>query len=150
MLRRHPLITFFVLAYALSWWPSILYALDLSPQPIVGFGPFLAALVVLAITHGKTDIMGLLRRMVRWRVAPVWYAVALLVPVAITVVAAMLNVLLGAQAPSSSELGGWTSLFPLFFSCCWFLSSAALGRSRAGEAAPCHACKPAARHSLLA
>jgi membrane protease YdiL (CAAX protease family) len=57
----------------------------------------------------------LLRRMVRWRVAPGWYAVALLLPVAITVVATGLNVLLGAQAPSSAKLGGWTGLVPGFF-----------------------------------
>jgi uncharacterized protein len=112
--RRHPLITFFVLAYALSWWPWILYALDLSPQPIAGFGPFLAAIVVLAITRGKTGVVALLRRMVRWRVAPVWYTVALLLPLAITVIAAMLNVLLGAQGASSADLGGWPSLIPTF------------------------------------
>ncbi len=64
LIRRYPLITFFALAYALSWWPWILYALDLSPQPIVGL-PFLAAPVVLAITRGKTGVVGLLRRMVR-------------------------------------------------------------------------------------
>jgi uncharacterized protein len=112
--KRYPLLTFFVLACTLSWWPSILYVLDLSPQPIVGFGPFLAALVVLAITRGKTGVVGLLRRMVRWRVAPVWYAMALLVPVAITVAATVLNVLLGARPPSSVELGGWTGLFSTF------------------------------------
>src|ERR671911_2284449 len=115
LIRRYPLVSFFVLAYVLSWWPAILYALDLLPQPIVGFGPFLAALVVLAITQGKTGIVGLLRRMVRWRVAPVWYAVALLLPVAITLAATVLNVLLGAQAPSTAELGGWSSLFSTFF-----------------------------------
>jgi uncharacterized protein len=115
LIRRYPLVSFFVLAYALSWWPAILYALDLLPQPIAGFGPFLAALVVLAITQGKTGIVGLLRRMVRWRVAPVWYAVALLLPVAISLTAAVFNVLLGAQAPSSVELGGWTGLFSTFF-----------------------------------
>src|SRR5918993_2190199 len=114
LVKRHPLITFFVLAYALSWWPAILYALDLLPQPIVGFGPFLAALVVLALTSGKSGIVGLLRRLVRWRVAPVWYAVALLLPVAISLTAAAFNVLLGAQAPSSVELGGWTGLFSTF------------------------------------
>jgi uncharacterized protein len=103
-----------VLAYALSWWPWILYALDLSPQPIAGFGPFLAAIVVLAITRGKTGVVALLRRMVRWRVAPVWYTVALLLPLAITVIAAMLNVLLGAQGASSADLGGWPSLIPTF------------------------------------
>jgi len=112
--KRHPLVVFFVLAYALSWWPSVLYALALSPQPIVGFGPFLAAIVVLAATRGKSGVVTLLRRMVRWRVAPVWYAVALLLPIVITVAATVLNVLLGAQAPSSAELGGWTGLFPLF------------------------------------
>lgn len=114
VVKRHPIVTFFALAYALSWWPSILYALDLLPQPIVGFGPFLAAVLMLAITVGKTGIVGLLRRMVRWRVAPVWYAVALLLPVAITLAAAALNVLLGAQAPSAAELGGWTGLFSTF------------------------------------
>ena len=113
--RRHPLVVFFVLAYALSWWPWILYAFDLSPLPIVGFGPFLAAIVVLAVTRGKAGVMALLRRMVRWRVSPVWYAVALLLPVAITVAATVLNVLFGAQVPSSAELSGWTGLVPGFF-----------------------------------
>jgi membrane protease YdiL (CAAX protease family) len=114
LIRRYPLITFFVLAYVLSWWPWILYALDLLPQPIVGFGPFLAAIVVLAITRGKTGVVGLLRRMVRWRVGLRWYAVALLLPVAITLAAAVFNALLGAQAPSAAELGGWTGLFSTF------------------------------------
>jgi uncharacterized protein len=113
--RRHPLVVFFVLAYALSWWPWILYAFDLSPLPIVGFGPFLAAIVVLAVTRGKAGVMALLRRMVRWRVSPVWYAVALLLPIAITVAATVLNVLFGAQAPSSAELSGWSGLVAGFF-----------------------------------
>jgi uncharacterized protein len=67
LIRRYPLITFFVLAYALSWWPWILYSFDLLPNPIVGFGPFLAALVVLALTEGKSGVGRLVRRMVRWR-----------------------------------------------------------------------------------
>src|SRR5215218_5720365 len=98
LFRRHTLISFFVLSYALSWWPSILYALDLSPQPVAGFGPFLAALIVLALTRGKGGVGGLLRRMVRWRVGPRWYAVALLLPAGIATAATTLNVLLGAPA----------------------------------------------------
>ena len=80
----------------------------------MGFGPFLAAIVVLLITRGKTGIVGLVRRMVRWRVELRWYAVALLLPVAITLAAAAFNVLLGAQALSAAELGGWTGLFSTF------------------------------------
>ena len=112
--KRHPLIAFFVLAFALSWWPWILYAFGLYPAPIASFGPFLAALVVLAITQGKSGIGGLLRRMVRWRVGIRWYAVALLLPVGIALAATALNVLLGAQAPSAADLGGWTGLFSTF------------------------------------
>ena len=58
LIRWYPLITFFVLACALSWWPWILYSFDLVPNPIVGFGPFLAALVVLAVTRGKSGVGG--------------------------------------------------------------------------------------------
>jgi membrane protease YdiL (CAAX protease family) len=115
VVRRHPLIAFFVLAYAFSWWPWPLYAFGLSPSPIVGFGPFFAAVVVLALTGGKAGVMILLRRMVRWRVAPLWYAAALLLPVAIALGATGLNVLLGARPPSSAELGAWPSLIPTYF-----------------------------------
>src|SRR5215210_5429166 len=111
LVRRHPLITFFVLAYALTWsaWP--MWASGLYPiAPVFSFAPFLAALVVLAITNGKSGIGGLLRRMVCWRVGLRWYAVALLLPAGITVAAVVINVLLGAQPPSSVELGGWRGL----------------------------------------
>jgi membrane protease YdiL (CAAX protease family) len=112
--RRHPLLWFFVLAYALSWWPWPLYLLGVAGSPIVSFGPFLAAVVVLASTHGKRGVLGLLRRMVHWRVHPVWYVVALLLPVAISGTAALLNVSLGAQSPSAAELGAWPGLLPQF------------------------------------
>jgi len=115
VLKRHPLISFFALAYVFSWWPWPLYVLGLAPGYIIGFGPFLAALVVLALTRGRVGILGLLKRMVRWRVRPVWYAVVLLLPVGIALGATVLNVLLGAQPPSSAELGVWSSLIPTFF-----------------------------------
>ena len=44
--------------------------------------PFLAALAVLGLTEGRAGVVGLLRRMVRWRVGVGWYAVALLLPAA--------------------------------------------------------------------
>jgi membrane protease YdiL (CAAX protease family) len=62
-----------------------------------------------------TGVGGLLRRMVRWRVGLRWYAVALLLPVVLSLAATSLNVfMLGARAPSSAELGGWSNLFTLF------------------------------------
>jgi len=116
LVKRHSIISFFVLTYALSWlaWP--LWASGLYPiAPVFSFAPFLAALVVLAVTHGKSGAGGLLRRMVRWRVGLRWYAVALLLPAGLALAATVLNVLLGAHAPSAAELGGWTGLLPAFF-----------------------------------
>ena len=116
LVRSYPLSAFFVLACALSWWPWILYSFGLLPNPIVGFGPFLAALVVLAVTEGKSGMMGLLRGVVRWRVGIQWYAVALLLPIVVTFDAAAFNVfLLGAQrTASAADLGGWSSFLLLF------------------------------------
>jgi uncharacterized protein len=113
-LSRHRLATFFILAYALSWWAWIPYALGVFPNPVASFGPFLAALVVLALTEGKTGLLGLFRRMIRWRVAPGWYAVALLLPAVLAIAATVLNVLLGAQPPSAVQLSKWTGLFSTF------------------------------------
>jgi uncharacterized protein len=117
VVRQHPIIAFFVLACALSWWPWILYTADLLPTPIIGL-PFLAAFIVLAITEGKSGVVGLLRRMVRWRVELRWYAAALLLPVVVTLVAATFNVVvLGAHlsysAAGSSGLLTLLSTFAL-------------------------------------
>jgi membrane protease YdiL (CAAX protease family) len=114
LVKRHRLTTFFILAYAVSWWAWIPYAAGAFPNPIASFGPFLAAIVVLALTEGKVGLLGLFRRMVRWRVAPGWYAVALLLPAVLTAAATMLNVLLGAEPPTATEPSKWPGLFSTF------------------------------------
>jgi len=114
VVKRYPLIAFCVLAYTLSWWAWPLYAMDLIPIPVASFGPFLAAVVVLAITWGKRGVSGLLRRMVQWRVGFRWYALALLIPIGLTGIAAALNLLLGAAADPSASLDSWPSLFATF------------------------------------
>jgi membrane protease YdiL (CAAX protease family) len=114
VMKKHPLASFFALAYVLSWWAWILYAVGISPLPIASFGPFLAAVVVLAVTEGKRGLVGLFRRMGRWRVKPGWYAVALLLPGVLALAATVLNVLFGAERPSAAELNAWPELFVTF------------------------------------
>jgi uncharacterized protein len=150
LVRRYPLTTFFVLACALSWWPWILYSFGVVPTPIVGFGPFLAALVVLALTEGKRGVMGLLRRMVRWRVGLQWYAVALLLPIVVILAAAALNVfLLGAQrTASAADLGGWSILLQTFL--LWLLIpglAATWGGARGSGGTHSPGCSSGTRHS---
>lgn len=107
LVRRHPLATFVVLAYLFSW--------TLVPMGgLLGSGPFLAAVLVLAVVEGRAGVVGLLRRMVQWRVHWGWYAVAVLLPAGIAVIAAVLTVALGAPRPTGDEVAGWTGL-PLTF-----------------------------------
>ena len=81
LLRRHALVTFFVLAFALAWWIWILYAFNIIfLGPIFALGPLLAAIIVTVLTSGKAGLKALLSRMVRWRVGLRWYAAALGLP----------------------------------------------------------------------
>ena len=77
VVRGHPLVAFFVLAYALAWWAWPLYAWYGFPVPFFPSGPLLAALVVVAVTAGRPGLRALGARMLRWRVGRRWYAVVL-------------------------------------------------------------------------
>jgi uncharacterized protein len=112
--RRHQLITFFVLAYALSWWPWPLFGTFLGGQPIVAIGPFLAAIIVTALIAGTAGLKALLSRMVRWRMGLEWYAAALGIPVAVYAFAASLNLVFGASASTEQQVAGWYLIFPTF------------------------------------
>jgi membrane protease YdiL (CAAX protease family) len=106
--RRHQLIPFFVLAYALTW-PLIPLV---SVSPLWGFpalfGPALAAIIVAAVADGRAGLRDLLGRVARWRVGARWYAVALALPAVLALAALGLHVALGGQG--SFELGGLSVL----------------------------------------
>ncbi len=106
--KRHPLVVFFVLAYALTW-PLIPLV---SVSPLWGFpalfGPALAAVVVATVADGRPGLKDLLGRMLRWRVGARWYAVALGLPMVLALTTAGLHLLLGAQ--TSVNFGGLSVL----------------------------------------
>lgn len=104
VVRRSPLATFLVLSCVLSWWPSLLYAAGLSPAPIAGFGPFLAALLVLGATQGRGGVRALLRSMVAWRVPARAYVLAFGLPVLISGTAVLANLALGAARPTATAV----------------------------------------------
>jgi uncharacterized protein len=95
ILRRHPLTSFFVLAYAISWilWIPLLYgrfALGWNSwegnswtngRTMLGIlgaiGPAAAAMLVSYSLEGATGVRQLLRRCVQWRVPFGWWMFAL-------------------------------------------------------------------------
>ena len=114
VIRKHPLVAFFVLAYAMSWWPWPLYAAGVPGEPFLSFGPLFAALIVIAVTDGRHGLRALAARMVRWRVGWRWYAVALALPLSVDALASVINIALGAPAPSFNLGHPWYTVIVVF------------------------------------
>jgi membrane protease YdiL (CAAX protease family) len=117
--QGYPLVVFFVLAYALSWWPWLLSAAN-PFFPLFPLGPMVAALILTALISGRAGLKALLAKVVQWRVGLRWYGVILLLPVALGLAAFGLNILLGAPMPAADQLLPWTAvlqvlLLQLFF-----------------------------------
>ena len=92
--RRHPIVTFFVLAYAISWG-----ALPFESVRFLPSGPLFAALIVIPMTQGVAGLKELGSRMIRWRVRWYWYAAALGLPLAVHLVSAGVSLGLGDPVP---------------------------------------------------
>jgi membrane protease YdiL (CAAX protease family) len=129
LIIRHPLIAFFVIAFAGSWiaaLPLVLAqnGLGLLPYtiPEIGLvplaewfaipasilGPTLASLVVTAITGGKAGMRQLLQRYVLWRVGIRWY---FLVIVGVPLIQLVCSTVALGTAPLTAFILQW----PLFF-----------------------------------
>jgi CAAX protease family protein len=107
VVRRHPIITFFVLTYAIGWGCIPFWTFQAG-------SPFIAALIVIPITQGVAGLKELGLRMIRWRVRWYWYVVAIGVPLAVIGLTAGLNVALGASAPSLAGVGSVSTVLMMF------------------------------------
>jgi membrane protease YdiL (CAAX protease family) len=107
-IRRHPQLTFFVISFAVAW--------GFVPFGSFGaFGPLVAVLIVVPITQGLAGLRRLGSRLIRWRVAWYWYAIAIGVPLAVVVGSVLLTVGSGAPAPSLlATMTPWYSLLMIF------------------------------------
>jgi len=113
--RNHPLIAFFVLAFAITWAiliPTVLasYGLISIPIPtgfllIMGYGPTIAAVAVTGALGGAPAIRALFKRLLIWRVGWGWWAVTLLLNGLIILGALGLYALLGNDVPPFPALG---------------------------------------------
>jgi membrane protease YdiL (CAAX protease family) len=117
IMRRHPLVSFFVLTYGVTWllWSPVLF-LNLPPfnpathapalyvLPGIGIGVTGSAFLMIAVTQGRAGVHRFLQRLVWWRVGLQWYAVAvLLIPLTEILIAVALGSpdALGAISPAA-------------------------------------------------
>jgi uncharacterized protein len=101
-IKRHPVLSFYALAFAITWGGLIMVVGG--PSEILGTpehfqtrfalvmlawlaGPSVASILMTGLVHGRAGFRDLLARMTRWRVGARWYAVALLTaPLLVTAV----------------------------------------------------------------
>jgi uncharacterized protein len=107
VVRRHPIITFFALTYAIGWGLIPFWTFQAG-------SPFIAALIVIPLTQGLSGLKELGLRMIRWRVRWYWYVVAIGVPLAVIGLTAGLNVALGASVPSLAGVGSVSTVLMMF------------------------------------
>jgi uncharacterized protein len=91
-IKRHPLLSFFALTFAITWG---LFVLALGPGGIpatkeqfttlplgailsVLVGPSVSGILLTGLVYGRAGFRDLFTKMTRWRVGARWYAVALL------------------------------------------------------------------------
>lgn len=94
-IKRHPLVAYFILAYALAW---ALIPLVVSVSVAFGllalFGPAIAAISVTGIVEGRPGVRQLLQRVVPGRTGLKWIAVAVGLPILISAMVVVLNAML--------------------------------------------------------
>jgi uncharacterized protein len=92
LVKRHPIIAFFVLAYALAWIiesPLVFLTDSLTDTQVLVLQilsanvPSVVAIVLTAIVFGRGALRKLLGRLLIWRVNPLWYLGVVLGPVAL-------------------------------------------------------------------
>jgi membrane protease YdiL (CAAX protease family) len=105
-LRSHPVLAYFALAFGLSWGGvgGVMAVSDFSTAPLrpqeagvlfalMLLGPGVGGLVMTGLVDGRAGLSALAAGLTRWRVAPRWYAVAVL-----TAPLLLLAILLGLSA----------------------------------------------------
>src|ERR687889_238965 len=92
VVKRHPIITFFVLTYALTWaiespfvflTDSVTATQGLVLIILASNVPSAVAIILTAVVLGRGALRKLLGRLLIWRVNPLWYVVVFLGPVAL-------------------------------------------------------------------
>jgi membrane protease YdiL (CAAX protease family) len=97
---KYPLTSFVASAYALSWW-----SVPFTDGAILPHGPFIAALLVLALTRGRAGIRELFRRMTSWQGGWIWLLIAPGLVLLYLLLAFSLNLALGGTVSDTDHLG---------------------------------------------
>jgi membrane protease YdiL (CAAX protease family) len=119
VLRRHPVLCYFFLTFAISWSAAFCVAAphllrhEPLPQltgilmfPAMLLGPSVAGILLTRILEGRAGLRALFSRLFRWRVPSTWYLTLLLPPALVLTVLFLLETFVSpVYAPNRFWLG---------------------------------------------
>lgn len=116
ILNKYPLTVFAILAYVLSWW-----SVPFANGAIIPYGPFLAAILVVALSQGRAGVRNFFRRIATSPNAWYWFLIGPALVIAYLLAALALNLLFGATITNTSHLQSisQTVLILLFLGGLW-------------------------------
>jgi hypothetical protein len=107
-IKRYSFVTFVVLSYLLSWWSA-----PFTNGQIIPYGPAVAAVIVLAITSGRSGLGDLWRKVTNWRVAWYWYLIGPGMVAGFMAGAYVMNLRLGASVTNPPHLPSMATILEL-------------------------------------
>jgi uncharacterized protein len=117
------LLIFFALAFFWSWTCWLVAPL-VQPESagaarilffLGGFGPSIAAVVVVGATSGREGLYAWLASCLQWRGRRAWMTLAFFAPLGVLIVAAAVHIVLGGVLPPSLAMGHTGMLIANFF-----------------------------------
>jgi membrane protease YdiL (CAAX protease family) len=110
LLKRYAIVVYVVLAVLISWFPWYT-----SGSGFFVWGASIAGIITIALTAGKDGMRDLVRRLVRWRVGVVWWAVALFFTGVLALIAIGIDAAAGGGWPGLEFFRRGAHMIPVFF-----------------------------------
>src|SRR5215208_8252466 len=125
-IKKHPLLSYFALAFAISWGGVLFVAggpggISANSEasemqvtflyPVLIVGPSVAGILLTALLYGRAGLSEFRSRLLKWRVGARWYVVALLTaPLSVTAAVLALSLSSSEFVPSILTTSDKTSL----------------------------------------
>ncbi|NVM46355.1 MAG: CPBP family intramembrane metalloprotease [Candidatus Lokiarchaeota archaeon] len=123
--HKHPVLAYFFLTFVITWtcWLTVFMVFEpyralpeLAPATLLiileilakigACGPGIAAIILTLMLYGKSELRELVNRIFRWRVNPIYYVFALLMPIAIFMIPLSIELMLGESFPNTIVVYG--------------------------------------------
>jgi uncharacterized protein len=127
MIKRHPLLSFFLLTFGITWglgglyflFPSQIRAIsgaNAQRNPLfflAAYAPMISAIAVVSVTRGTSGLKAYVKRLLYWRVNIVWYLLILVGIPILHLGSVLISYFLGTSDAPTLSVSPWYMILPV-------------------------------------